>query len=74
MYCQYPVVHNSVGWSEYGYYYSLDEWEKAIDVLANAMKHHASNRYNYQSHASQLIWKHSIHHPEVQKEWKQIID
>jgi hypothetical protein len=74
MYCNYPVVHNSIGWSEYGYYYSLDNWDNAVKTLENAMKYHASHIYTYQSHVAQLIWKHNVHNPDIQSQWRKLIE
>jgi len=73
MYANFPIVHNSDGWDTYGYYYSLNEWEKAIDTLANAIQNHQTNLNIYQTHATRLMWKHSIHHPDIQRRWKALL-
>jgi hypothetical protein len=73
MYANYPILHNSEGWSSYGYYYSINAWDKAIQTLANAIQNHHTNMNIYQTHCSRLIWKHSIHNPEIQSRWKKLL-
>jgi len=70
MYCNYPILHNSDGWISFGYHYSINEWNKAIDTMYCALKDHSHNLNVYKTHAANLIWKHSIHNPEMQAEWK----
>lgn len=74
MYAQYPILHNSEGWKEYGYHYNLDQWDQALDRLYQAFTHHEVNRSAYRIHAAQLAWKHSIHHPEIRRRWKAILE
>jgi hypothetical protein len=74
MYCQYPILHNSEGWNAFGYYYSINEWDKAINTLYQALTEHANRRATYRTHAAQLIAKHSIHHPDIRQRWKSILD
>lgn len=73
MYSGFPIVHNSDGWEAFGYNYSINDWDNAIKTLHNALKDHSTNIGIYKSHASNLIWKHSIHNPEIQTQWKQIL-
>jgi|UniRef100_A0A6C0BII1 hypothetical protein len=73
MYCNYPILHNSDGWEQYGYHYSLQKWEEAIQTLHMALTCHKDNMNAYRTHAAQLIWKHSIHHPEIQRRWREIL-
>lgn len=73
MYANYPILHNSDGWKEFGYYYSINEWNKAIEKMYKALKDHKHNLNIYKTHAANLIWKHSIHNPDMHAEWKQII-
>jgi hypothetical protein len=73
MYCNYPILHNSDGWESYGYHYSLQKWEEAIQTLHMALTCHKDNMNAYRTHAAQLIWKHSIHHPDIQRRWREII-
>ncbi len=74
LYCNYPIIHNSEGWSNYGYYYSINEWDKAIETLYNALCNHKENLNIYKSHSANLIWKHSLHNPSIQSRWKKILE
>jgi hypothetical protein len=74
LYCNYPIIHNSEGWSNYGYYYSINEWDKAIETLYKALCNHKENLNIYKSHAANLIWKHSPHNPSIQSRWKKILE
>jgi hypothetical protein len=73
MYSGFPIIHNSDGW-EYGYYYSLNRIEEAVSILYGALKDHRYNIQIYKTHATNLIWKHSIYNPEIQEEWKNILE
>ena len=73
MYCNYPILHNSEGWNHFGYYYDINKWENAIQTLYNAIHGHNDNINIYKSHTANLVWKHSIHNPEIQSEWRSII-
>lgn len=74
MYAQFPILHNSEGWKAYGYHYDINQWDQAIGTLYQALTRHAENRAAYRIHAAQLIWKHSIHHPEIRRRWKAILE
>jgi len=65
----FPVLHNSSGWKEFGYYWSVDQWPKALADLCQILQIHASQRGVYQSHAKQLQWKHSPWNPVNRMEW-----
>ena len=73
MYCNYPILHNSDGWESYGYHYSINKWDDAIQTLYLALTCHKNNLNIYKTHAAQLIWKHSIHHPDMQHAWRTIL-
>ena len=73
MYCNYPILHNSEGWNNFGYYYNINKWNDAIETLENALTNHKDNLNIYKSHTANLIWKHSIHNPEIQSEWRSIL-
>jgi hypothetical protein len=73
MYCNYPILHNSEGWDIFGYHYDINKWNESIETLYNALINHKQNLNIYKTHAANLIWKHSIHNPEIQSEWKQIL-
>jgi hypothetical protein len=70
----YPIVHNSEGWAQYGYYYSINEWDKANEQLYQALTMHGKKQSTYKTHAQNLIWKHSIHNPDIQARWKKILE
>jgi hypothetical protein len=74
LYCNYPILHNSDGWDNFGYNYSINKWNEAIETLYNALVNHKENLNIYKTHAANLIWKHSPHNPEIQKEWKSILE
>jgi hypothetical protein len=73
LYCNYPILHNSDGWDKFGYHYSINKWDEAVDTLYRALKYHKDNLNIYKTHAANLIWKHSIHNPEIQNEWRNIV-
>ncbi len=73
MYCGFPIVHNSDGWEAFGYNYSINKWDEAIETLHNALKNHNQNKHIYKVHTNNLLWKHSIYNPDIQKDWKQIL-
>jgi hypothetical protein len=73
LYCNYPILHNSEGWNNYGYFYDINKWDEAVDTLYNALVNHKDNLNIYRTHAANLIWKHSIHNPEIQAEWREFL-
>jgi len=73
LYCNYPILHNSDGWDQFGYHYSINKWNDAIETMHNALKNHNDKLNIYKTHAANLIWKHSVHNPEIQAEWKTIL-
>jgi hypothetical protein len=73
LYCNYPILHNSDGWDKFGYVYSIDKWSEAIETMYRALKDHKENLNIYKTHAANLIWKHSVHNPEIQAEWHKIL-
>ncbi len=73
LYCNYPILHNSEGWDQYGYHYSIDKWSEAIETLRIALQGHKENLNIYKTHAANLIWKHSVHNPEIQAEWRTLL-
>jgi hypothetical protein len=74
LYCNYPILHNSEGWDKFGYVYSVNKWDEAIETMYNAFKNHKYNMNIYKTHAANLIWTHSIHNPEVQSQWRKILN
>ena len=73
LYCNYPILHNSEGWDKFGYNYSINKWDEAIDTMLRALKDHKINLNIYKTHSANLIWKHSVHNPEIQAEWQTIL-
>lgn len=73
-YCAYPVLHNSEGWSQFGYHYDINKWGDAIDTLVNALKNHNKMLNIYKSHAANLIWRHSIYNTYNQVEWRKLLE
>jgi hypothetical protein len=73
LYCNYPILHNSQGWDQFGYHYSIDKWVEAIETLRLGLQSHRENMRIYKTHAANLIWKHSVHNPDIQAEWKTIL-
>ena len=74
MYCNYPILHNSEGWDNFGYFYDINKWDNAIETLYNAIYHHKENINIYKSHTANLVWQHSIHNPAIQSEWRSILE
>ena len=72
-YCNYPLLHNSEGWDQFGYYYSINRWDAAIDTLHRALKDHQENLNIYKTHAANLIWKHSVNNPAIQERWRLLV-
>ena len=70
----YPILHNSEGWDQYGYYYSINQWSAAIQRLYDALTAHKDQLAVYKTHAANLIWKHSIHNPGIQERWRAILE
>ena len=74
MHHNYPILHNSDGWADYGYYYSINRWSAAIDLLYNTLVNHKEQLPIYKSHTKNLIWKHSINNPAIQTRWRAILE
>jgi hypothetical protein len=74
LYCGYPVLHNSDGWSQFGYHYDINKWDVAIETLLLALKGHRELLNIYKSHAANLIWRHSIHNMKNQSDWQIILN
>jgi len=69
----FPILHNSEGWANFGYYYSINKWDKAIELLYHVLISHKDQLSTYQTHAHNLLWKHSIHNPDIQGRWATIL-
>jgi len=70
---QFPILHNSEGWAPYGYYYSINDWDNAVELLFRVLTMHEKTLATYKTHAQNLIWKHSVHNPDIQARWRQIL-
>lgn len=73
MYCNYPILHNAEGWSNFGYYYSINDWSAAVHQLRTVIENHKEMIPVYETHTKNLIWKHSIHNPEIRERWKKLL-
>jgi hypothetical protein len=73
MTCGFPVLHNSVGWANYGYAWNEGSWDESIGVLHQALESHEQNINVYKGHASMLSWKHSIYNPDAREQWNDLL-
>ena len=69
----FPILHNTSAWSAFGYYWSEGEWINGISLLRNTLENHEANLSKYKSDAQLLAWNYSMHNPNVQKEWVNLI-
>ena len=70
--CGFPLIHNGERWSDHGYFYK----ENDITVLHKCMEaavQHVHNVERITSHAQALFWRYSIHNPQVQKAWFELL-
>lgn len=74
MYMGFPLLHCSSAWSDFGYFWSVAEWGGALQTLERAMKKHYDSYCEYISQSRQLAWHHSIHNPNNQKAWLNLIE
>ena len=72
LYNNYPVLHNSESWKEYGYYYKSSNLESAFEELKKTYNHEI-NLEIYKAHANTLIWTHSPYNPSIQEKWSKIL-
>jgi hypothetical protein len=71
--CQAPILHNSAGWKDYGYYWNHGDLDSSLKLLDNVMKYHETNLDIYRVHGEQLAWNHSVNNPGVQREYRELI-
>jgi hypothetical protein len=69
----YPVLHNAVDWSDYGYYYKNSSIKDGVKMIETARKSHVDNFEIYKAHARTLAWRHSPYNPEVHRAWAELI-
>lgn len=72
LYNNYPVLHNSESWKEYGYYYEGSSLDSAFEQIKK-IHNHEMNIETYKAHANTLIWTHSAYNPSVQEKWSKIL-
>ena len=73
MHMGYPVIHNVKRFQEYGYYYEGGNFEQGADKIQTVIKDHDANKYSYASQIKQLTWRFSIHNPDNQKSWNEML-
>jgi hypothetical protein len=71
----FPVLHNSIGWADIGYTWSVNAWEEAQERLLQALHSHSfRQRASYDCDAKKLAWTHAPQNPMNRALWKQILD
>ncbi len=69
----YPIVHNSEGMKEAGYYYPGIDVQAGAAQLKNAMLNHAENLEEYKKKADDLLWKYSTDNPDNIKGYNDLV-
>ena len=64
LYFNYPLVHNSHFWKDYGYYYEGFDVAAGAEVLKRAIETHDDNLEEYEKKSQELIWKHHTDNPD----------
>ena len=67
LYLGIPVLHTSDAWSACGYYYSINKWSDAIQMLKEVME---GNRDNY---ILDVLWSVSPENPVNQDGWAKLL-
>ena len=73
LYMGFPLLHSSNAWSDFGYKWTHEKWDNAIDKLEFALKRHYTIFDTYIGHSRQLAWHHSIYNNRNQEAWSKII-
>lgn len=60
----YPLVHNSHFWKDYGYYYEGFNVADGAEALKRAIETHDDNLEEYKKKSQELIWKHHTDNPD----------
>ena len=60
----YPLVHNSHFWKDYGYYYEGFDVAAGAEALKRAIETHDDNLEEYKKKSQELIWKHHTDNPD----------
>jgi len=67
LYLGIPVLHTSESWSGSGYYYSVDEWQKAVQTLDEAIEEERVVL------PSDLLWTVNPENPVIQEGWAKLL-
>jgi hypothetical protein len=70
----FPVLHNSLFWKNFGYYYSTDDISCTVNILHNAFINHSNHIEKYRHDANLLAWNYSIYNPKNINAWKELLD
>ena len=69
----FPALHTSIGWKEFGYYWSTAGWNDAQHLLLDVLQNHTDRTSAYRCHAKQLAWQHSSWNPTNRALWQNIL-
>lgn len=70
----FPLLHNSVGWRDFGYWWTEADMAGGVALLRTAMRSHAERLSTYAVEAEQLAWAHSVANPAVRAAWLRLLD
>jgi hypothetical protein len=70
----WPLLHNSVAWRDFGYWWTHEDMGAAVETLRAAMRKHAGRLETYAVEAEQLAWAHSVANPAVRAAWLGLLE
>jgi hypothetical protein len=70
---EFPVLHNSKFWKEFGYAYDHSNFDNSISILESAVFNHTKNLQKYKHDAYILQWKYSIYNPDNVDGWAKLL-
>jgi hypothetical protein len=70
----FPIIHNASDWSDAGYFYSESNIVEGAASLKKALEFHETSLERYKAGARALQWRHSPYNPDVQQEWKRLLE
>jgi hypothetical protein len=73
MWCGFPVVHNAMTWSPFGYFYEGNNLRLAAEQMEIAATSHKNCLEVYKGHARTLAWRHSPYNPDVHRAWEALL-
>ena len=73
MWAGFPVIHNALVWSEFGYSYKDADLEAGAARIDEIRSRHAERLETYKGHARLLAWRYSPYNPEVQARWERLL-